>query len=328
MPNISDIIGQHTVKDKLIEAIISKKVAHAYIFAGEEGMGRQMLAKAWAKILLCEVGDTDACGQCHSCIQIEADTNPDMIVVSHDKKSSISIEDVRRQIEENISIKPFAGRYKIYIVPDAQLMTQEAQNALLKTIEEPPEYAIIILITTSRFALLETIRSRCVNMEFEPVSDREIVSLLVDRYKISQSDAKLYVVYASGNIEKAIKAATDSDIRDRYDEDMDFISDIRNKSILEISEKASQIASTDADAFINLCRIWYRDIASYMIDNDDNIKPICIDRKEDIQKLATNMQYDHIGRIIDAIDMAQDRMRYNVNKEAAIENMLIMMKEN
>ena len=207
-------------------------------------------------------------------------------------------------------------------------MTQEAQNALLKTIEEPPEYAIIILITTSRFALLETIRSRCVHMEFEPVSDREIVSLLVDKYKISESDAKLYAAYASGNVGKAIKAATDNDIRDRYDEDRDFISDIRNKSILEISEKAGEIASTDADAFINLCRIWYRDIASYMIDNDDTLKLICTDRKDDIQKLATNIKHENIGRIIDAMDAAQDRMRYNVNKEAAIENMLIMMKEN
>lgn len=146
----------------LKNAIASGKLNHAYIIACEDAGERLAAAEAIAATLLCEKGT--GCGSCHSCKQLKSGFHPDLIRVTHEKPTTLSVKEVREQICDSADIKPFQGRYKIYIVDDAQLMNDHGQNALLKTIEEPPEYIVILLLTDNDKKLLDTIRSRCVTI--------------------------------------------------------------------------------------------------------------------------------------------------------------------
>ena len=148
----------------LKNSIRNGRVSHAYILAGEAGSGRGKIAESFALALLCEEGTGEPCGSCHACVQTLAGTNPDLIRIRADK-ASIGVDEIRQKLNDTARIKPFAGRYKVYIIYDAEKMTPAAQNALLKTMEEPPDYAVIILITAREDALLETVRSRCISLK-------------------------------------------------------------------------------------------------------------------------------------------------------------------
>ena len=179
-----EILGNEMVKDHFKKAIENHKISHAYILTGEAGMGRKSIANAFAMTLLCEKGGSEPCMTCHSCKQVMSGNHPDLIYVKHEKPGSIGVDDVREQINDTIMIRPYSSYYKIYIVDEAEKMTVQAQNALLKTIEEPPSYAVIILITTNQEAFLPTILSRCVQMKLKPLKDFTIKSYLTQNLHI------------------------------------------------------------------------------------------------------------------------------------------------
>ena len=147
MPGFKDIIGHKREIEHLEKAISTGKVSHAYIFSGEKGTGKLTLANAFAMALQCTGEGEKPCGTCHSCHQAASGNHPDIIHITHEKPNSIGVDDVRDQLVGDVQIRPYNGKYKIYIMPDAEKMTVQAQNAILKTIEEPPEYAVIILLT-------------------------------------------------------------------------------------------------------------------------------------------------------------------------------------
>ena len=150
MADINDILGNERVKEHFIAAVHHKKISHAYIIEGDKGSGKKMLAAVFSKILQCETRqkteEERACNQCESCIQMENKDHPDVIWVSHEKAGVISVGEIREQVVNTVDIMPYKGPYKIYIIDEAEKMNVAAQNAILKTIEEPPEYAIIFLL--------------------------------------------------------------------------------------------------------------------------------------------------------------------------------------
>ena len=133
-------------------------------------MGRKSLANAFALTLLCEKGKTEPCMECHACKQVLSGSHPDLIYVSHEKPGTIGVDDIRKQINDTIMIRPYSSYYKIYIVDEAEKMTQQAQNALLKTIEEPPSYVIFILATTEVHKIPITVLSRCQRYDFRRIT--------------------------------------------------------------------------------------------------------------------------------------------------------------
>src|SRR3712207_5364194 len=126
----------------------------------------------------------DACGRCHHCRQSESRNQPDIVYVTHEKPNTISVDDIRTQLGSDIVIRPYASDYKIYIIDEAEKMNEQAQNALLKTIEEPPAYAVIFLLTNNAQTLLQTIRSRCILLETRPLADTLIRRELMQRYQL------------------------------------------------------------------------------------------------------------------------------------------------
>ena len=184
MAGFKDIVGNEQIIEHLQNAISMGKVSHAYIINGPQLSGKMMIAEAFARALQCEKEGTDGCGECKSCHQADDHNHPDIIYVSHEKPNNISVDDIRTQLNNDIVIKPYSSKYKIYIVDEAEKMNQQAQNALLKTIEEPPSYAVIMLLTTNADSFLQTIRSRCITLNMKSVKDEVIKAYLMNEKHI------------------------------------------------------------------------------------------------------------------------------------------------
>ncbi len=185
MALFSEIIGQEQIKEQLKGAIAQDKVSHAYLIHGETRSGKEFVAKIFAQALQCgEMKDGEPCQECRSCKQAMSGIHPDIIAVSHDMPNTIGVDDVRDKINNTVLIKPYSSRYKIYIIENAEKMTAQAQNALLKTLEEPPAYAVFLLLTASMEAMLPTIVSRCVVLHMKPVQDEEMRRYLMRDLKV------------------------------------------------------------------------------------------------------------------------------------------------
>jgi len=171
-----EIIGQESVVKTLKNAIKLGRIANAYIFAGSRGLGKTTISRILTKCLNCETGITDKpCGKCENCLEIDKGSFPDMYEI--DAASNRGIDDIRN-IKENVNYAPIKGRYKVYIIDEAHMLTREAFNALLKTLEEPPPHNIFILATTELHKIPDTIRSRCQTFIFKPPNKSQIVEYL------------------------------------------------------------------------------------------------------------------------------------------------------
>lgn len=329
MPGFKDIIGHDTIKEHLKKAIESDHVSHAYILTGETGMGRKSLANAFAMTLLCEKGKSEPCMECHACKQVMSSNHPDLIFVGHEKPGSIGVDDIREQINDTIMIRPYSSYYKIYIVDEAEKMTVQAQNALLKTIEEPPSYAIIMLLTTNQEAFLPTILSRCVQLKLKPLKDSVVKSYLMGSLGIKESRADIYAAFARGNLGRAIHLASSEEFQLLYSELLHMLKHLKEMDIMELLFYIKKMKDENLDIYdcLDFMQLWYRDVLMYKVTQDINL---LIFREEfnTMKEMSAASAYDGIERILKAIDKARIRLEANVNMELAMELMLLVMKEN
>ena len=161
------LLGNEELKKRLLASFRAGKQSHCYLICGPEGSGKRTLAAYMSQALQCE-GERVPCGQCDGCRKVKANVHPDVIVVDDPEKKSVQVAEVR-EVQEDAFIRPNEGKKKIYLIPRAHLMTEQAQNALLKLIEEPPHYAVFLLLTANAEKLLPTVRSRSVELRMEPV---------------------------------------------------------------------------------------------------------------------------------------------------------------
>ena len=209
MSGFKDVVGHKNIIKYIQNAVTADAVSHAYILNGERGSGKKLLANLFAMSMQCQnrAEDGDACGKCQSCKQAMSGNHPDIIRVTHEKPNSISVDDIRTQVNDDIVIRPYSSKYKVYIIADADMMTVQAQNALLKTIEEPPSYAVIMLLTENAELLLPTIRSRCVMMKLRNIKDQLVKKYLMEQLEVPDYKADVCVAFAQGNMGKAIMLA-------------------------------------------------------------------------------------------------------------------------
>lgn len=329
MANFKDIIGQESIKKHLQTAIKTGNLSHAYIINGEYGSGRQTIASALAKTIQCQskTDDTDACGVCTSCKQAESHNHPDIKYITHDK-TSISVNDIREQLNNDISIKPYSSEYKIYIIPDANKMTEQAQNALLKTIEEPPVYAIIILLTENCDSLLPTIRSRCVTLTMNPVEKDKICTYLENKFQLEPEQAQIAANYCQGNIGKAIRFASSSDFIEMKNQVLKLLKNLDLMDIASIIDTIKEFSThkNDINDYLDLMLLWYRDVLMFKVTKDANLL-LYSDEYSAISEQATKRDYENIENIIAAIDKAKVRLKANVNFDVTIELMILAMKD-
>lgn len=315
MSEIPQVKGNKQNIDFFARSFQKGMLSHAYIIDGAEGSGKEALADFLAAALLCdEVNgkDTDPnqqswgsmmgisqgpkefvpCGKCPSCIKALSGNHPDIIHVRHEKSTVLSVAEVRQQVVEDISIKPYYGPYKIYIVDDAHLLNENGQNALLKTIEEPQSYGIIFLMTDNSDGFLQTIRSRCIRINMDPPTNEETADSLLD--------------------EKGMELA-------------DLLGRAENMNALQISKAAKSLEETDRNQTINMLRIWFRDVLVYKCTSDKN-RIILAKQMESIIKMAGKTSYEGINTIILGIDEADTRIKTSVKAEAAYESLLLLIR--
>ena len=329
MLGFNDILGHEQIKDHFRNAVQTGKVSHAYILSGEAGMGRKSLANAFALNLLCEKGLPDPCMQCHACKQVLAGSHPDLIYVTHEKPASIGVDDIREQINDTILVRPYSSYYKIYIVDEAEKMTVQAQNALLKTIEEPPSYAVILLLTTNPDAFLPTILSRCVQLKLKPLKDVVVKEYLIQSLGVEESQAEIYAAFARGNLGKAIHLAESEDFKRMYDEILHMLKHLKEADISELLDYIHKLREENLDIYscLDFMQMWYRDVLMYKTTKDINLL-IFKDEFSTVNAMSTVSGYEGLERILEAIDKARIRLDANVNTELVMELMLLTMKEN
>lgn len=329
MAGFEDIVGHEQIIEHLKNAISMGKVSHAYILNGPDLSGKKMLADAFARALQCEENDPAGCGKCKSCKQAEDYNQPDIIYVQHEKPNLIGVDDIRAQLNNSIAIKPYSSKYKVYIVDEAEKMNQQAQNALLKTIEEPPAYGIILLLTTNADSFLPTILSRCITLNIKTVKDEIIKNYLMTEKGIPDYQADICTAFAQGNVGKAIKLASSDEFKELKASAVQLMKRIDDIELYELGGAVKQITDykLEIQDYFDLMMIWFRDVLYMKATNDAN-NLIFKDEVYDIKKQAAKHSYNGIEVILEALEKAKIRLNANVNFDLTIELLLLTIKEN
>lgn len=328
MAKFQDIIGQEQIKEHLQNALSTGKVSHAYIINGERFSGKEYIAKLFAMALQCERDGIEPCQECHSCRQALSDNQPDIIRVTHEKPGSIGVDDIRAQINGDIAIKPYSSPRKIYIVNEAEKMTVQAQNALLKTLEEPPAYAVILLLTTNVNAFLPTILSRCVVLNMKPVADEKVKKYLMEELQVPDYKADVCVAFARGNVGKAKQLASSEDFEKVKEEALALLKYVQDMDVTEMIAAIRKISEykLDVNDYLDILTIWYRDVLLFKATGDAN-HLVFREELSNIRRVAGRTSYEGIEKVIRSLEKAKSRLDANVNFDLAMELLLMDMKE-
>lgn len=325
MKSFEHIIGQQNIISHFEEAIKMGKVSHAYLLNGEDGSGKMTIAKAFAKALLCE--KKDGCGECTTCKQVDSGNHPDLIYVTHEKYE-IRVDEIRNGINDTIAIKPYASDYKIYIIDDADRMNQGAQNALLKTLEEPPEYAVILLLSNNKDRLLDTILSRCVSMNTSTVREEEIASYLEKNTQAAESDIDFAAAFALGNIGRALHIVNTKEFQDMLNEAIHMLTHIYDMEIYEIISYLKTLTTYKDEIydFLDVVMVWYRDMI--LLKTTGSLNHLVFkNHYKQLKEQEVYLAFEGVNHILQQIEKARRRLMANVNFEVTMELLLLTIKE-
>lgn len=303
------IRGQRFAKKYLSNSIKSNMISHAYMFEGPSGVGKNTMARELATTLL----------------EMENLFNsPDYIEITPDG-NSIKIAQIRK-LQSDILVKPYKS-YKIYVIDEAQKMTVEAQNALLKTLEEPPKYAIIILITNNKESLLDTIKSRCEIIKFTPIPLVEVADYLTQT-GVDKNRASLLANFSRGSMQKAVELSESEDFHIMRDEVQKYVETFLTGSMLDIMDIQSSIEKykDNITNVLDLLVNYFRDIMMVK-ENVDSSMIINLDRLVFIKNMSTKITYSQLSKIIDIIEETKNKLRSNCNFNISIQVMTLNIYE-
>lgn len=328
MQGFDGIVGHDEIIEHLQNSIRLGKVSHAYIFGGESGSGKKLIANLFAMTLQCEEHGIEPCLKCASCKKAMSKNHPDIISVTHEKPNSIGIEEIRKQLIDDVAIKPYTGPYKIYLVNDAHKLTLQAQNALLKTIEEPPSYVVIILLTDNMDALLPTITSRCVTLGLKPIRENLVKEYLVDRLHIPEYDADIQASFAQGNIGKAQQMATSEEFAQMTENALQLLKYSHEAELYELVDAIKKMSEEKENIFdyLDLFRMWFRDVLLFKATREvDSL--VFKQEIKFIKEQARRSSYEGLEDIISSIQKAEARLRANVNFDLTMELLFLTIRE-
>ena len=327
MAGFDDILGNYQIKSSIKNAVMTGTANHAYIISGIKGSGKKTIAKAFASALLCE-GENPPCGNCQSCRMAESGNNPDIIFPVPTKTKTISIDDIREQIIASASVKPYMFKYKIFIIDEADKMTVAAQNAFLKTLEEPPGYAVFMLLAESIESFLPTILSRCALLRTEGVASGSIRSLLISR-GIDPEKAAVAAEYSRGSIGEALELAENEDFIAMRDDITAILSGIYDKENIDVMLLGEYFNNTyKGDRRItDIAALWFRDLLTAKVTGDEKYI-IQKDKKDMLFEAAERETAESIIKKSQAVKKTAEWLRINANFRLAMEVMLMNIKEN
>ncbi|NIT14497.1 MAG: hypothetical protein GTN99_09730 [Candidatus Dadabacteria bacterium] len=332
--SFSSITGHEFQKEFLIKSIEKGRVANSYLFYGHEGIGKRLIALEFAKLLNCIRSDNgfieksqDLCN-CASCLKITSSNHPDVTVVEPEDSSEIKVKQIREQIEDLVYLKPYEGKYKVCIVNNADFMNTNAQNAFLKTLEEPPLNAVIILITSKPQYLLKTIVSRCQGLEFFRLSEKVIENAIGSNTEISSELSHTAVKLSQGSMSKAI--LLDANMISERKRIIETIARLSCSNPVELLEFIDSIA-TDKTAegtrvlklLFETLYLWLKDILYVKSEISDEYLI-----HKDISSITLNYSkrcsIEYILELQQFLEQSWDALfNRNVNKQYVLENLVI-----
>lgn len=325
MYSFNDILGNEQIIKNLKSAVHNKRISHAYIFDAPEGMGKMLLARVFAKAVLCREGT--GCGNCKSCISFDTDNNPDVIYVKS-KKKSLGVDEIREQIGKNIELKPYLYEYKIFIVDDADTMTVAAQNAILKTLEEPPHYGVFILLSNNISSFLTTILSRCVIFKLKPLNFNQIKNYLIQNENINAHQAEVLAQYCQGSLGKAIEMGNSEEFNQIRTSAVSILSQFRQRDLIGMFKAVSEADKfkENIQTFLDVFIMIYRDSIVYKCFNDEKYI-IQKDKLEEIKKIASEDDLDRLIDRYEAVFNAKKQLKANGNFQMTMEVLFLNLKE-
>lgn len=293
-----NIAGHDNIKNILSNNINTKNILHSYLFIGEEGIGKKMLAKEFAKAILCTSENNKPCNICKSCVEFNTNNNANFNLIN-EEGSAIKIEQIRN-VQIKIAEKPINSNYKVYLINDAELMTQEAQNCLLKTLEEPPEYIVIILITSNENKVLNTIKSRCMKLYFNNLDKNSVKKVLTEQFEMKDINDS-FLDAAGGSIKKALLIKEKSSEYEQITKLFDII---------------------DKENLVN-----FINSASIIYENKDDIYNILdyINILLDIKIRSNSSNSFKFANCIFTVEEVKKRLRANSNYDMSIDYLLMNM---
>jgi len=320
--SFADIVGHQKQLVILRAALASGRLHHAYLFLGPEGVGKHSIAVALAKAIHCQANADDFCGQCINCARIADGNHPDVRVLEPlaDKKE-ISIQQIR-EIERELNYRSFTGKRKIVIIDPAILLNAAAQNALLKTLEEPPQESLIILIAPNAGGLLPTLRSRCLRLSFAPVSRPEVAAYLQKLHKKSAEEAAFLAAMSMGSIGVAFALDKDA-LTEKRRTWIDRLGALKSGDFQSAVVAAEALAGNREEAlrFIKWAESWYRDLLIYRVTNRPD-ELVNLDMGAQIEQQAAQMSVDGIGAAIANSVGAAAEIQRNLNRRMVLEKFL------
>lgn len=333
--SFTDILAQNHIIDHFKKAIEADHLSHAYIFTGQDGIGKTLFAKEFAKALNCKNDENDSCNSCQNCIRIENHNHPDVFWTEREEKAKFIKIDNIRNLQNSVRLSPLESDYKIFIIKEADRMNEEASNCLLKTLEEPSPNTIIILIANSMTAVKDTIRSRCQIIRFYPIPTDIIVNQLTDKSDADANKIGWISRFCNGSLGNALDLLDDNyykmnnDIVTRMVEpDMDnlvFAEEIID-SYLSSGDSLEEKRET-LKIVLHCILQFYRDLLIVKIRNGHDVQQVKTslfneDREDALQRHGKSLTQEQIITIIDEILEFIKYIDFNLNINLLVENII------
>lgn len=312
------------IMQTLIDTVHQGRSSHAYIFEGDPGLGLRQAAQLFAAALTCTSTPTAPCGLCTACIQTKAETNPDVIYINSGEKKSISV-DTMRGVSEDAYIRPFYKKHKVYIIEEGDLLTEQAQNAFLKVLEEPPEYVVFILLVTNANLLLQTILSRATLIHFSPVPENVLKEYITKHYPEEENRLPFLLKYANGNPGTADAILKDEHFESLREATLGKLTALLSShriSVYEISDFMEQNKDF-AEMVLDFWLSYLRDILMIQCDMPQN--QINIDKN--LQPFVSRFDPQTIVIAMEELVRAKQMLRRYVNLKALSLGFSLKIKE-
>ena len=320
------VVGQKSLTTTLKNAIQSNKLAHAYLFCGPRGVGKTSCARIFAKTINClnPTADGEACNECESCKAFNEQRSYNIHEL--DAASNNSVDDIRALIDQ-VRIPPPIGKYKVFIIDEVHMLSSAAFNAFLKTLEEPPAYAVFLLLAENQTAFLPTILSRTVTLHIRPLPDTMVADYLEKKKGLSPADSAVYAAYAQGSIGQALDLLEDESFQQMRQEILEKLMALPQAKKGEVFLWAKDLEKYKNDLrFLDMMQLWYRDLlyAKRLRSEKDLIQK---DKKAEIFRSAVESEGE-LARKAALIQRARVQLARNANFRLTMEVMLLQLKEN
>lgn len=318
----SEFIGHRKPMETLRVALANGRLHHAYLFLGPEGVGKRTLGLSLAQAIHCNEVENDFCGHCPNCSRIQKGNHPDVRMVEPVAgKKEISIQQIR-EIERELNFRAFSGK-KIAIIDPATLMNMSAQNALLKTLEEPPRDSLLILIASNAGGLLPTLRSRCLRISFGPLPRDLIAGFLAAQERMTRDDAQLIAAMSMGSLGTALEFGRGELVEQRrsWIEMMCSLTLGDYRAALNAAEALSS-SREESLRFLAWVETWYRDLAVYTVTQETR-ELINLDILPKIQQQSAAGKLECILSALNQTAGAAARIQRNLNRRMVLEELFM-----